>query len=161
MTNVLNNACSQLGSMAAFAMIGVSQVMIFIIFPNIFVAVPSQLFVAVSVLLIAGVLQVAYENFQLQFIIVRFFPLFKLFGLQSVNRWPFCCRCPYNRFLILNNKCDFVSRRTPNNIPYMIQHRLKKYVRTRAVSFVAHLLFLSTNRLTRGLPICNGDKTVE
>ncbi|XP_022643404.1 solute carrier family 10 member 6-like isoform X2 [Varroa jacobsoni] len=47
---------TKLGSMAAFAMIGVSQVMIFIIFPNIFVAVPSQLFVAVSVLLIAGLL---------------------------------------------------------------------------------------------------------
>lgn len=44
----------QLGSLAGFAMIGVSQVMIFMIYPNIFTTVPGKLFIAVAILPIAG-----------------------------------------------------------------------------------------------------------
>ncbi|OQR70957.1 ileal sodium/bile acid cotransporter-like [Tropilaelaps mercedesae] len=47
---------TRLGSMAGFAMIGISQVMIFIIYPNIFTAVPVKLFIAVAILPVAGML---------------------------------------------------------------------------------------------------------
>ncbi|XP_028967251.1 ileal sodium/bile acid cotransporter [Galendromus occidentalis] len=45
---------TKLGSLAGFAMIGVAQVMIFLIYPNIFSTVPAKLFIAVAILPIAG-----------------------------------------------------------------------------------------------------------